>query len=156
MGETPLSLKLLGLGLSNGPVCGRIAEVSAEGIALVEFPGVDAPTLARSIVPGSALPCKDQWVDAEVLLVFEANDLRRPIIIGFLSDRLRPAEPTTPASTESPAERVLIEAGKEIELRCGSASIRMTDDGRVVVKGRNLTSRASESNKVRGAVVLIN
>ena len=41
-------------------------------------------------------------------------------------------------------------------IRCGEGSITLTKDGRLVLKGRELVSRATEANKIRGALVSIN
>ncbi len=53
-------------------------------------------------------------------------------------------------------ERLQLTAQKEIELRCGSSSIVLKRDGRILIKGSRLVSRASGVNKVKGASVQIN
>ena len=49
-----------------------------------------------------------------------------------------------------------VEAAEKLELRCGKASLVMTADGRITVRGRNLVSHASESNRIRGGSVHLN
>jgi len=139
---------------------GRICEVSPDGRAQVEFPGAPGPLPALCAVAQDALPARDTLPGAPVLLVFEDGDATRPVIVGFIRERLW-ADPTqavddAPVSGALRAARVVIEGEQEVVIRCGEGSISLAADGRILIKGRNLTSRAAETNKVRGAVVLVN
>jgi hypothetical protein len=147
------------------PLVGRIVSVAADGRASVIFPGAVAPTAARCAVPDVTVSSVDDLVDANVLLLFEGGDPARPIIVGFVRERLwttaagpeaRRPSPEGPAPSGARTAHVVIEGDRAVVLRCGPASITLTADGRIVIKGTTLTSRASETNKVRGAVVLIN
>jgi len=51
---------------------------------------------------------------------------------------------------------MVFNAEKEIELCCGKSSLIMKKDGRIVIKGIQLVSRASGVNKIKGAAVRIN
>jgi hypothetical protein len=50
----------------------------------------------------------------------------------------------------------VIEGRDEVVLRCGQGSITLRADGKIVIKGTQLVSRASDTNKIRGASVQIN
>jgi hypothetical protein len=52
--------------------------------------------------------------------------------------------------------QVTLEGRDEVVLRCGQSSITLTKDGRVVVKGVEIVSRASRTNKIKGGNVNIN
>jgi len=118
--------------------------VDEDGRPWVQPEGLAEPIVARCAVAPIALPPASQWAGASVLVVHEAGDLARPIIVGFVSDRMVP-----PAALH-------LEATESVHLRCGDASVALGADGQVQIKGRRITSRATEANKVRGAVVLIN
>ncbi|MNF02982.1 hypothetical protein D3C80_2022180 [compost metagenome] len=45
---------------------------------------------------------------------------------------------------------------KEIALHCGKASLRMTRDGRIELRGTTLISHATGLNRVRGASIKLN
>ncbi len=51
---------------------------------------------------------------------------------------------------------VVVKAKQEILLECGQSSLRLCADGTIILKGVKILSRASKTNKVRGAVVKIN
>jgi hypothetical protein len=51
---------------------------------------------------------------------------------------------------------VSFEAGKEIVLRCGDASITLTRAGKILIKGAYVLSRSSGVNRIQGGAVEIN
>ena len=103
-------------------------------------------------------------VDSEVLLVFEDGDDTRPVIVGFLEPRARKGQTLTSALLRRDKNGNVRVNGKIVELRgeesmvliCGKSSITMFADGRVIVKGTRLVSRASESNKIKGGTIALN
>jgi hypothetical protein len=52
--------------------------------------------------------------------------------------------------------RIVLRADREIVLECGESSLILQRDGRVVLRGVEVVSRASRTNKIRGACVKIN
>ena len=106
----------------------------------------------------------------EVLLVFERERSDLPIVVGLLTpppaaDLAGPlavarlaAVPGAPRPTEAivDGERVVFTASQEIVLRCGKASIHLLSDGSVRIRGTQLLSRASGTNRIRGGNVQIN
>lgn len=133
-----------------------------EGRPYVSFAGAAASppggVAARvALVGGTALL---QTPGAQLLILLEAGDAARPIIVGVVTDTLPSATATIDRGAgecvEVDGRRIELEGREEVVLRCGRASITLRADGQVVVKGTRLTSRASETNKIRGANVLIN
>jgi len=53
-------------------------------------------------------------------------------------------------------KRVQIEGTEEVVLRCGKASITLHSNGRLVIRGAYIESRASGTNRIKGGAVLIN
>ena len=54
------------------------------------------------------------------------------------------------------AERVHLEAKRELVLECGKARISLRADGQIKILGGTVVSRATEANKIRGGSVQIN
>jgi len=159
MGNMTLDSNLFAFHSVAVPVVGTISEMSPDGTPIVLVPGRSEGLEARCCVPEAAVPAPDALVGAKVLLLFVAEAHSRPIIVGFVRERLWSDPPESRLVVKAPAnsaETVVIEAEKQLVLKCGEGSINMESDGRIVIKGRQLTSRATEANKVRGAVVLIN
>jgi hypothetical protein len=97
----------------------------------------------------------------EVLLVFEAERSDRPIIVGLLQQpRSRVEVEKAPTNQRLQAvvdgRSVVFDAKDEIVLRCGEASITLRRNGRIVVRGAYVETRATGVNRIKGGVVRIN
>ncbi|QTA85815.1 hypothetical protein [Desulfonema magnum] len=53
-------------------------------------------------------------------------------------------------------KRIIIEADDEIRLKCGEGMILINKQGKIIVRGTSLLSRAKGMNKIKGAGVSIN
>lgn len=147
------------------PRVGRLVGIDAQARPLVSFTGgPDQPVVARV---AAAEPCpSDSTLRTQpaVLLVFESGDPQQPVIVGFVRESFTPTpEPAQLALTtergrsmELNGKVLVFEGQEEIVLRCGQGSITLRADGQIVLKGTRLTSRASQTNKIRGASVQIN
>jgi hypothetical protein len=103
-------------------------------------------------------------IGGEVLVVFENGDPNKPIIIALMED---PEESISleekleekkadPIAAVVEHNRVNIKAEDEIHLTCGESQIILRKDGKIIVKGKNILSRAKEKNKIKGGSVSIN
>ena len=105
-----------------------------------------------------------QYVGREVLLVFDGGRPEKPIVVGVLENVLEnlvcldgetdPLPP--PVEVCSDGDRTVIEAGKEMVLKCGEGSITIKKEGRIVIRGKEIISRASGTNKIKGGSVELN
>jgi len=143
---------------------GCIVRCESSGSVMVVFEGGE-PKEAR-VVSGLN---REELVRAaeserEVLIAFEKGDIERPIIVALMEQEAESSpgielpkkqiEPPKQAVVDG--ETVKIEARKQIVLECGKGSITIRKDGKILVKGTKLVSRASETNKIKGASVNIN
>ena len=144
---------------------GQIVHITKDGRALVDFGGNPVgPVEARSIIDG---PSKHDIYSQEnipVLLVFENGDLTLPIIVGIVRETLYPSTSLKEAafSVKRPQEAILdgrkvaLDAKEEIVLSCGKSSVTLRKNGKIVVKGTQIVSQASGTNKIKGASIRIN
>lgn len=97
----------------------------------------------------------------QTLVLFERGDRTRPIIVGFI-EALQPAAPVTPVETAPVVEadvdgkRVRVTAQDEIVLQCGSASVTLRRNGRVLIRGTYVETRSDGTNRIKGGQVQIN
>jgi len=127
-------------------VSGEIVSTTADGQVSVDYPQNSlGPLSARTLM-------EDLYLGAKVLLAFDGGDPTRPIILGILHDQARTAGRTIRLK----ASRIVLEAEDELLLQCGEASFEARRNGRVDLKGRDVVSRATRTNKVRGSTVLVN
>jgi hypothetical protein len=114
---------------------------------LVQLP--DQPlALVVSQSCGRRLDASD--VGAEVALTFVGGDPARPIILDKI------ARPAAFSITTIHHRELVFEADRQITLRCGKSSLTLTRDGKIVISGKDLLSRASSVNRIRGGVIQLN
>ena len=143
---------------------GALVGVDAAGRPLVTYRGgPPSPLPARLAVPGPAPADHELRQGVDVVLLFDDRSPGEPIIVGIVRDRFDPVPARSPVlvsdetrSLELNGAAVVVEGRDEIVLRCGLGSLTIRADGQIVVKGTRLVSRASETNKIRGASVQIN
>ncbi|MBZ9857262.1 phage baseplate assembly protein V [Mesorhizobium sp. CA13] len=120
------------------------------GMPLVVFVGNPRETaiLARSLAE-----LDSTVIGSEVALLFEGGDPTRPLVVGRIVEPLRKNKNL---QIIRDGEQVSITADQRIELRCGLASIILEKDGRITIRGSQLTSQASGTNRIRGGAVHLN
>ncbi|TPJ36171.1 DUF6484 domain-containing protein [Mesorhizobium sp. B2-8-3] len=92
-------------------------------------------------------------IGSELALLFEEGDPTRPLVVGRIVD---PAHKNRELQVVRDGERIVITGDERIELRCGLASIILEKNGRVTIRGTQLTSQASGTNRIRGGAVHLN
>lgn len=137
---------------------GKIFSIKEAGQILVDYSDNPFdPLNARALIDVTS-----DDVDKIVLLSFENNDPKHPIIVGLIRNK---AVNTVKKNTVMKnkvndvivdGKKIVFDAEKEIELRCGKSSLIMRKNGRIVIKGKHVVSRASSVNKIKGAAVRIN
>jgi Domain of unknown function (DUF6484) len=147
-----------------GVVIGRV--VSFEGGELrVEYRGSRGKPLAARVSAAldDAALAAAALEGQEAVLLFEAGDAARPVVVALL----RSATPLVDALLSAPlpkagkvarldGRRVVLEGQEEVVLQCGRASLTLRRDGRVVLRGVNVVTQAEQVQKIRGGKVQIN
>ncbi|MDX8455596.1 DUF6484 domain-containing protein [Mesorhizobium sp. VK9D] len=121
-----------------------------DGAPLVVFVGNPRET---AVAARSLTVLDPSVVGSELALLFEGGDPMRPLVVGRIID---PSPKSKELEVIRDGKRVVITAEERIELRCGLASIILERDGRVTVRGTQLTSQASGTNRIRGGAVHLN
>jgi hypothetical protein len=137
-------------------VVGELIAITNDGATpLILYPGQrgTAAVPARSIVD-----LDGTQIGKQVLLFFENGRNADPIVAGVLREARgsRLPENLPAVDVQADGQRVLISARKRLVLRCGKASITLTEEGKVLIQGRYLSSRASGVHRIKGGSVQIN
>ncbi|OLU20904.1 MULTISPECIES: DUF6484 domain-containing protein [unclassified Pseudomonas] len=135
----------------DGVVIGVLLDVPQAASPVVAFAGCPSET-GIAATTTTALSRED--IGAQVALMFVAGDPAQPLVIGRIQ-RL-PQAPAAVAVAHLDGERLEFSAEREIVLRCGKASITLTREGKVLIKGAYLSSRSSGVNRIKGGSVQIN
>ncbi|MFP2927134.1 DUF6484 domain-containing protein [Pyxidicoccus sp. 3LG] len=164
MGELEQVLRRLAF---SGPRVGWAVGTDGRGGLLVDFENSSGPpVLARSTVPlDEQLLASAVDQRQGVVLLFEDCDPSRPLLMGFIQ-----SYPSTPLLEEllgkaarAPAmearvdgKQVVLEGQDEVILKCGEASITLRRNGKIVIRGAQVETRAAGTNRIRGGAVKIN
>jgi hypothetical protein len=137
-------------------VCiGTLVEWDDKG-PLVDFDGNRrGPVRARlSGTSGRMRPVRP-GLNAEVGLLVDGRSGRPPILLGILQPLMADSN-VTDVEALVDGRRVDVEGREEIVLRCGAASITLRRNGRILIRGVQVETRATGVNRVRGGTVAIN
>lgn len=161
-------------------IIGSLTGLDHQGRALVDFTGNPKD---RAIMAISTSPISLQHSGRQVALLFDNNDLEKPIIVGLIHNPLQDildnfelsdVDNSNNNESDSQAnkniedslptvddmlldgERLVFEAKKEIVLKCGESSITLTKAGKILIKGKYLLNRSSGVNRILGGSVQIN
>ena len=129
-----------GVDLSFGNlVLGRLVDVTEEKGPLIVIPDLlkDEPVMARATVE---LGSGD--VGCTLAVMFESGNIENPIVIGRIS---QPKSDVHDLSAE-----------REVTIRCGKASITLTREGKIILRGTYISSRSSGVNRIKGGSVHLN
>jgi hypothetical protein len=132
---------------------GRLVGVGPRG-----EPWVDVPSEGLEAVPArSTVPLTEEHVGREALVTFLDRSLEHPVVIGVLR-RADDPDPGRKSRLDAivDGQRIVLSGEKEIVLRCGKASIALSADGTVVIKGARLLAAASGVHRIKGGSVEIN
>lgn len=152
--------------LENGLVVGLIDAVHDDGSVFVSLPGSSQRIRARTTFQLSEFrDDPEQLVGCDVLLSVAGFRCKKAIIVGLLNDTLWSTVDKQASSgaagdgkidVKVDGKSITFNAEKEIVLTCGRSSIALKRDGKIIIKGMRVTTRAAKSNKIKGASVNIN
>ena len=143
-------------GSLSGVVLGELIAVTGDGLKpMVAYPGQkgSAAVVARTIVD-----LHSDHVGRHVVLMFEDEDLAKPIVLGVMREPMGWEGSQTSEAVEADVdgERLVISAKKQLVLRCGKASITLTKAGKILIQGEYIASRSSGVHRIKGGSVQLN
>ncbi len=134
---------------AGGVIIGEVREVDADGRVWIALPSPwDSPESAFSCL----CSIKDLTPGRRVAVMFQDENSSMAVVLGPVVADLQ-----TPVDVAPRKPRTInLEADEEITLRCGKASIQLLKDGSLRIRGKEVLSRASGTNRIRGGNVQIN
>jgi hypothetical protein len=145
----------------SGALTGTLSGFARDGEALVDFLGNPTPGPLRA---RACVLLRPSDIGKDAVIVFDGGNYQQPIVIGLVQPSRADTDITAGgeiASTdlqhvELDGRRVELTAKETITLRCGEASITLSKDGKIVIRGSHVVSHASGVNRIRGGSVQLN
>ena len=134
-----------------GIVRGMVTHIDEDGTPFVECDAADSAQAFDQLITSDR--AKLVLAPSDRVLVWRSE---RPHERGVIIGRIAGAnEASSPAADHLPDELVL-EANHALTLRVGEGSITIHEDGKILIKGRDLVSHAQRMNRIKGGAVSIN
>jgi hypothetical protein len=105
---------------------------------------IECDVLHTSAVPPRLVP-------GDTVLVWRPAGGERGVVLG----RVGPSG-TDQGQKVTPPDQIELEAKQCITLRVGDGSITIREDGKILIKGKDLVSHAQRMNRIKGGAVSIN
>jgi Domain of unknown function (DUF6484) len=132
-----------------GIVTGKLVGFAQSGEPLINTGGDDA---ARGLRARTCVVLRTSDVGKTVVLAFDSADPSEPIVLGVIqSDQHERAQ-----EVEVDGKTIVVTSQETLVLQCGDASITLSHDGKVVIRGQHVVSHASGVNRIRGGSVQLN
>lgn len=129
---------------------GLVLDITESGFVVVELGGETPAQLRCDILVTTEGPPPILANGDQVLVWIPTDGGNNAVVLGRIG-----ASQTAPEHGEVP-ETVLIEARQSLTFKCGSGSITIREDGKILIKGKDLVSHAKRLNRIRGGSVQIN
>jgi hypothetical protein len=129
---------------------GLVIELLDSGDIIV---GVTTPVERKfpcDCLEGSDAPLSNLALGDHVLVLCPEAGADRGVVLGRIS-RHRPA-----AAKNPPKAHVTIEAAESLTLNCGESSLQMRKDGKLMVLGKDVLTRARRTARIKAGSVAIN
>ena len=143
-------------GAIHGVVIGELLALADDGATpLVRYPGQVGTS---AVLARTSVDLHGPHIGTAVVLMFESGDPARPVVVGALRGGTRwpAAEAPDNVEIDTDGRRLIVKARDQLVLRCGKASITLTKAGKVLIEGSYVSSRATETNRVKGASIQLN
>jgi hypothetical protein len=125
---------------------------------LVDYDGNAHGPLHARVSGGAGLAVRQTMrtgTRREIVLLVDSRPGRSPVLLGLLQPiGPMPGAPDLEARVDG--RRIEIVGQDEIVLRCGEASITLRRNGRILIRGIQVESRATGVNRIKGGSVAIN
>jgi hypothetical protein len=126
------------------------------GGPLVDFEGNGRGPLRARVMGSPNQPRPGSPAQQEVVLMVDRKSRRQPVLLGLLSPLGTDGAGTTDLEARVDGRRVELDGRDEVVLRCGEASITLRRNGRILIRGVQVETRASGLNRIKGGSVAIN
>ena len=153
-------------------IIGSVTGIDGQGQPLVDY--VKNPS-GQPLVAMSTLGIAAMHIGRNVALLFANGDPLRPVIMGLIHSPLHDLivsydakaqeQPSSEqAALSSPTvdditldgKRIVLEGKEEVIIKCGEASITLTKEGKILIRGSYLLNRSSGMNRIMGGSVQVN
>ena len=135
-------------------VRGNVLGVGEDGAVTVDCPSSDSDETLCQLLHTSETTRLQLTRGDRVLVWLPADEGQDAVVLGRIGPSRAPAQPTQ--QTDDIPDELVIEARENLTFKCGEGSITLRADGKILIRGKDLVSRAQRLNRIQGGAVAIN
>lgn len=136
---------------------GEIVRIDARGLVWVRSPGTARPQAARLTSTITRSMLDQAFREKQAVALALDTEESRPLILGFIVDRLPTAPEQDPCARQVlAADQLELQGRESVTISCGRASITLTKAGKILLRGDYVLSQSTGANRLKGASVQIN
>ncbi len=147
-------MELLNQMMANGMqiVQARIINIGKDGKLLVKTDS-HGTKISCDFLRTSAGPLPRLYLGTPVLCIADEN---KGYVLGVIQPYLVSNDQDDQKDEKKDPTQLNLKAIESIELTCGESMLSMDQNGKIVLRGADITTRASGSNKIKGATIRLN
>ncbi len=148
-------MELLNQMMANGMqiVQARIINIGNDGKLLVKTDS-HGTKISCDFLRTSAGPLPQLYLGTPVLCIVDEN---KGYILGVIQPYLAPdGQDDQKDEKKIDPKQLNLKAVESIELTCGESMLSMDKNGKIVLRGADITTRSSGPNKIKGATIRLN
>ena len=135
---------------------GRLSEITESGALVVEMEGDFQEQYVCDWLETNA-NCGIRLNQGDLVLVLLQDDLfGKPCVLGRIARYEVPSTPEAFPPEKSNPEILELRAKQQIVLSCGDSALVLRHDGKVLIRGVDVVSKASRTQRIKGGSVQIN
>jgi hypothetical protein len=136
--------------------CGRVEEALEGGVVHVTVEDDEVARRVCELLETSGGPALRLAPNDRVLVWIAVGPEAQGVVIGRIGAGAAVRAAAPESRPGDVADDLVIEAGRNLTLRCGDGSITIREDGKILIKGKDLVSHAQRLNRIKGGAVQIN
>lgn len=127
---------------------GTVVEMLDSGEIMLRCPSVKGGSMRCDLLESADTAWQKLQPGDPVLVLAPASPDENGCVLGRIG-RYKPA-------TAPPTDHLVIEAGETLTLKCGESSVDLRKDGKLMIRGNDVLTRARRTQRIKGGTVAIN
>jgi hypothetical protein len=131
--------------------CGTIADILESGEIMVQVPPHRTTLIRCDVLETSTNVTLQLSLGDRVLVMNSEFPEQNGVLLGRVGRYRMPQ-----AQASQPPDHVVVEAKETLTLKCGESSVDLRNDGKLMIRGKDVLTRAKRSHRIKAGTVAIN
>lgn len=135
---------------------GRIVAADESGMLLVELAGDGGIIIPCACLETSGTRALELRAGDSVVVLLPDETDALGCVLGRIGRYRRVSDASSETGPKEPQAQLILAADQEVVIRCGASAISLRRDGRILISGLDIVSKAARTQRIKGGSVQIN